>query len=253
MSQALSVIYSLNPLLQISVFLSCWCALNWGLKTLHVSLLKALCFQTLSSLLPEAVGQNCGLLKNCFNTEATECQEKGPCFWSKAPSLSYHPSYTNLEEYICFFCPSQPLNCASLLKKPLLWSILEHLVLFGENPPPWPDLLSHVGFLWYVSAGAISPPIHHEKCCSWPHNNLSQPTSFNSAWASHGEEITIFFFFFFYSGKTRGAQMRQKREKQQTLLRFCPIKPLQSSPHIWAQGLRYSTVVLNWYQNLLPK
>lgn len=190
-SQALSVTYSLNPLLQISVFLSCYVHM-WGLKTCHVSLLKALCFKTLFSLLPEAFGQNCGLLKNCFNTEAAECQEMGPCFWKKAPSLSHHSSCTHLED-IHFLLPSQPFNCASLLKKPLLWSTLEHLFLFEEHPPPWPDSCSAMGVLCGTSAGAISPSIHHGMCCSWSHNNSSQSTSFNSAWASHGEEITFYF------------------------------------------------------------
>lgn len=163
MSQALNVTYCLNPLLQISVFLSCWCALYWGLKTLHVSLLKALCFKTLTSLLPAAAGQNCGLLKNCFNTEATECQEMGPCFWNKAPSLSCHLSYTNLEEHICFFCLSQPFNCASLLKKLLLWSILEHLFFIWRKSctMSW-LLLSHVGF--------VCPP---HKC--WGHQSFHCP------------------------------------------------------------------------------
>lgn len=63
MSQALSVTYSLNSLLQISVFLNCWCALYWGLKTHHVSLFKALCFKTLSCLCLKQLVRTAGLWK----------------------------------------------------------------------------------------------------------------------------------------------------------------------------------------------
>lgn len=192
MSQALGVTYSLNPLLQISAFLSCWCALCWGLKTHHVSLLEALCFKTLSSLLPEAVDQNCGLLKNCSNTEAVECQEMCPCLWNKAPSLSHHPSYANLEG-ICFLCPSQPFNCASLQETPALIHPWAPVFVWGKSSTVAWLLLSHVGFVWHKSDGAISPsPIQHEMCCSWPGSSSSQPTFFNSAWARTGEEFTFF-------------------------------------------------------------
>lgn len=113
MREALCIPCSLNPLLQLSAFLSCWmCIVLRSENPLCVTLYTSLCFKTLLSLLPEAAGWNCGLLKNYLDTAEAKCQEMGPCSQSKALSLSHHPRDTFPTWAICFLCPSWAFNCA---------------------------------------------------------------------------------------------------------------------------------------------
>lgn len=140
-NQALSITYSLNPLLHLSAFLGCWmCIVSRSEKMPCVTLYTSLCFKPLLPLLPEAVAQNCGLLKNYFNTAEAKSQEMGPCSRSKAPSPSHHPCDTLPEWAIFFLCPSPAFNCASLQ------NIHPQAPIFicsvSGKPSPWPGFCS---------------------------------------------------------------------------------------------------------------
>lgn len=117
-SHALGIIYSLNPLLQLSAFLSRWmCIVSSSEYMPCVTLYTSLCFKTLLSLLPEAVGWNCGLLKNYMNITEAKCQEMltGRSSFPLPLSLWHIPRVSHLLSF-----PSQPFSCACLWNKPTL-------------------------------------------------------------------------------------------------------------------------------------